>query len=107
MATLKSAEIKDNEIILKLKISQEEYKLVGAHSEFIILPSEDEALSELLTTGKLGNGNRIMIPNRLLKKYEIKKLKKKVPAKVFKINEAKYLLIKLEDPASMFPWVEE
>jgi len=64
-----------------------------ASRNVLILPEE---FDEFLTTGKLGNSNRIMLPKKVLKKHAIE-LKGKVPAKIFDVNGRKFLLIKLEE----------
>ena len=68
---------------------------------------DTESLNEKLTTGKLGNSNRIMLPNKILKKYGIKKLSKKVPSKIFEYNGNKLLVIKLEESKIGIPVFEE
>jgi hypothetical protein len=47
-----------------------------------------------------------MVPGKLLKRHDISKLRKKVPARIFELNNEKYLLIKLEK-SSLIPDFEE
>ncbi len=93
MASIRSINMKDYEIIMKAVISEEEQKLLKEMRNILILPEE---FDESLTTGKLGNSNRIMLPKKVLKKHSIE-LKGKVPAKIFAVNGRKFLLIKLEE----------
>lgn len=98
MAEIKSINIEPDGISLNLRISESEYSLLNSpRRDILLLPTDSSALSELLTTGKLGNGNRIMLPNKIMKKYHVKKLHKKVPAGIFEIDGGRFLLIKLEE----------
>ncbi len=105
MARLKHIDMDGNRITLVLEISHIEYKLIGSKEEMLVVPKDDSFLSEELTTGKIGNGNRIMVPNKLLKSYEFK-LPKKVPARIFDAQDEKYLLIRLKK-SSLIPEFEE
>jgi len=97
-----------NDILVTLKISDEEYEVLKPKiKNLMIVPVETDALNERLTTGKLGNSNRIMLPNKILKKYGIKKLPKKVPSDVFESNGDKILVIKLEESKVGIPVFKE
>lgn len=97
MADIRTIDMKNDKIFVTFEISEEEYKsLKPKPRQLLIVPTDSNALDETLTTGKLGNSNRIMLPNKILKKYRIKKLLKKVPSKVFECNGNKILVIKLE-----------
>lgn len=105
MARVKRIDMEGNGITLVLEISHEEYKLIGSEEEILVVPKAGSFLKEELTTGKLGHGNRIMMPNKLLNRYEVE-LPKKVPARIFKAKDEKYLLIKLKK-SSLIPEFEE
>lgn len=98
MAIIRSVDIHDQEVVAHLKLSPKEYKQLNQNTvDLLLLPSCATALKLELTTGKLGNGNRIMIPNRLLKEHNMSVMSKKVPAQVFDLDNDKFLLIKLKD----------
>jgi hypothetical protein len=92
--------MKNEKILISLKVCKDEYKLLRQSTKrLLLLPTESSILDEFLTTGKLGNSNRIMLPNKILHKYDVTKLLKRVPAKVFDVNDEKFLLIKLQESA--------
>ena len=94
MASILSVDVKENKILLNLKISRKEYEtLDSATKDILIVPTE--TFSENLTTGKLGHSNRVMLPKKILKKYGIRTLPKKVPAKIFDLINNKFLIVKL------------
>ena len=96
MAELKSIGMNKGRIELKLIIDQDEYMILRNHtSDLAVVPFGKGALTRELTTGKLGNSNRIMVPKKFLEANEIDKLDKKVPSKVFCIGGNKFLLIKV------------
>ncbi len=105
MARLKRVNLEENGITLVLEISREEYKLIGPEKDLLVVPKDDSFLSEALTSGKLGNSNRIMVPHRLLKNYDVE-LPKKVPARLFEVQDEKYLLIRLKG-SSLIPEFKE
>ncbi len=105
MARLKRIDMEGKGITLVLEISQEEYKLIGSEEDLLVVPRDDSFLLEELTTGKIGHGNRIMMPNKLLNRYQVK-LPKKVPARIFEARDEKYLLIRLKK-SSLIPEFEE
>ncbi len=108
MARIRSINIEPDGISLNLRISESEYSLLKSPmGDVLLLPSDTSVLEELLTTGRLGNGNRIMLPNKVMKKYHVKKLHKKVPARIFEINGGRFLLIKLEEHKPGVPTFEE
>lgn len=97
MAEIRSIDVKRSEISVNLKISKAEYDMISnTTSDLLLMPTSQSFLSHSLTTGKLGNSNRIMLPKKILAKLEIKELDKKVPAKTFKLDDEIFLLIKLK-----------
>jgi hypothetical protein len=97
MADVQSVDIQKDSIIVNLKVSKAEYELITSHtSDLLLLPTAPNFMSHLLTTGKLGNSNRIMMPKKILERFEIGILEKKVPAKAFKLHDDVFLLIKLK-----------
>lgn len=100
MAKVDSIEMNDDDkIFLRLLITREEYKLIQNYKNVIVI-SED--FNEKLTTGKLGNSNRVMLPKKILKMHKVK-LTGKVPARIFELEGKKLLLIKLEEKITGVP----
>ena len=59
MAEISSIDMKKGDIIVNLKVSEEEYRLLGNNtSNLLLLPTSSNFLDRPLTTGKLGNSNR-------------------------------------------------
>lgn len=97
MAEIRSIDVKRSEVVVNLKISRPEYDLIGNNtSNLLLLPGTPPFLDGTLTTGKLGNSNRIMMPKKILERFGIKNLEKKVPARVFSLNDEIFLLIRLQ-----------
>ena len=98
MANIDSISVNDNKINVNLKLSKKEYEIIknSLGDDVIILPSSNNSLSTRLTTGRIGNGNRLMLPNKFLQRNGVEKLEKKVPANAFKVNGDTFLLIKLK-----------
>lgn len=97
MAEIKSIDVQDDAIELKLSISKEEYKLLNHHTNDIaVIPYGKESLTRELTTGKLGNSNRVMLPKKFLEAYNIRELDKKVPSNIFALNGDSFLMIKIK-----------
>lgn len=107
MARIKNIEVNDGEMTVVMTITEKEYNLLGAQIDgLVVVPTDEEFLERELVTGKIGNGNRIMVPNTFLNKNGIKKLRKRVPSRLFEFNNEKYLFIKLEE-SSLLPEFEE
>ncbi len=107
MANLRNISFKGDEIEIVLVVSKEEYHaLAGDSRECLVLPVRGSSMPETLTSGKLGTGNRIMVPNKLLAKHGVDKLRKKLPAKLYDFEEGKFILIRLESP-KLVPKFEE
>jgi len=101
MAEIKNIELENQKILVHLLLTPEEFQALNFETNNLLLvPTSSESLSERLTTGKLGNqGNRIMLPNKILEKHGLRreKLPKKAPAQIFSLPEAKLLVVKLEE----------
>ena len=107
MADIQSINMGDHEISVNLKVSSSEYELLkNSRYNLVLLPSDSNVLSNVLTTGKLGNSNRIMIPKKMLEREGVN-MEKKVPSRIFKINETVFLLIKLNGSGIGIPMFEE
>ena len=107
MATIKSLEFGD-EILATFSISEKEYDLLKqSEKNMVLLPARSDILDDVLTTGRLGNGNRIMLPTKILKRHNIKKLLKNVPSKIFEVDDSKFLLIRLEEYKPGIPVFKE
>ena len=101
MAKIKSFDVKEDIITANVEISTEEYEILSNKTDkLVIFPADVGALNQPLTTGKLGNSNRIMVPKKFLETQEITKINKKVPAGIFKKDDDVYLLIKIKDSKS-------
>ena len=94
MAVLNNINFDKNRISVNFEITREEYRIFQEEKEFLILPIS--ALDMTLVTGKLGNSNRIMMPNKVLKKHDINELVKNIPYKIVKTKRGKYMVIELE-----------
>ena len=97
MAEIQNIDICDGKIDIKLSINKEEYRLLKHQmADLIILPCGKDSLVYSLTTGKLGNSNRIMLPKKVLNQFKIGILDKKVPSNIFVMDGDAYLLIKIK-----------
>lgn len=107
MADIQSIDMSDHEISVRLRVSSSEYELLkNFRYDILLLPSDVKTLENVLTTGRLGNSNRIMLPKKVLDKEKLK-LEKKVPSRIFRINDEAYLLIKLKGSTKEVPVFEE
>jgi antitoxin component of MazEF toxin-antitoxin module len=108
MAEIRNINVANNEILINLRVSKQEYDLLKQNTDnLILLPSNRVALNQTLTTGRLGNSNRVMLPKKLLEMGGVNILQKKVPARIFKINGEVFLLVKLEESKTGMPVFEE
>ena len=97
MADIRSIDLQNDRIDITLTINRSEYKLLKHNmTDILILPCGKDSMTHLLTTGKLGNSNRIMLPKKLLAEYKISSLDKKVPSSLFKLDDDAYLMIKIK-----------
>lgn len=97
MAEIKSIDVKGSNIEVKVNLNKEEYRLLRNNTaDLVVFPSGNESLVYSLTTGKLGNSNRIMIPKKLLETFKIREMDKKVPANIFTIEGDYYILMKIK-----------
>ena len=104
MADVNSIDMRNDRIILSLNISKEEYEfLKQATSDIMVLPANSKFMSSLLTTGKLGNSNRLMLPKKILDKLDVKRMDRKVPGKIFRLNGSVYLLTRLHGKKNGIP----
>jgi hypothetical protein len=108
MAEIKTIDMTNSRIDVKLSINRDEYKILKHHmTDLVILPCGAESLSYRLTTGKLGNSNRIMLPKKVLESFRVRLVDKKVPANIFIIDDDAYLLIKIKRSEFGIPKFEE
>lgn len=97
MAEIKCIDMHGGKMEIKLSISKDEYRLLKHNmSDLTILPCGKDALIYSLTTGKLGNSNRVMLPKKILESFEIHELDKHVPANIFILNGDALLLMKIK-----------
>ena len=108
MAEIKTIDMNNRKIEVKLSVNRDEYKILKHHmTDIVILPCGSESLTHRLTTGKLGNSNRIMLPKKIMESFSVKSLDKKVPANIFIIDDDAYLLIKIKKSEFGIPRFEE
>lgn len=108
MAEIRAVDMEKSEIVINLRVSREEYELLNhVTNNLILLPADSGVLDQTLTTGKLGNSNRIMLPKKFLKKLNINNMNKRVPARLFKTGDDVFLLIKLKESKLGIPVFEE
>ena len=96
MANIVSVDVKEDRISLSLDVSRDEYASLSSATQDILLVSAG-SFSESLTSGTLGHSNRIMLPTKVMKKYGVDVLPKKVPAGVSELLGSKFLVLKLVD----------
>ncbi len=102
MAEIKSIDIGNSDIDIHLSISHEEYQMLRQETKnILLLPAR--SLNKILTTGKLGNSNRIMVPKKILKPLKIDGLDKKIPAAIFNIEGKIFLLARITDTGKGIP----
>lgn len=108
MAEIKGIDMHDGTIDIRLSVSREEYKILQHHtSDIVLLPAGGNSLAYSLTTGKLGNSNRVMLPKKFLEAFRIGELEKKVPSNIFTMNGDAFLLIKLKSSKLGIPVFRE
>lgn len=81
---------------MKLSLSREEYDRVKRNNRhFILLPIGGEALGDSLTVSKIGNSHHILLPKKLLRKYNVEEPEKKAGTTVVDYGKDKYLVVRL------------
>ena len=105
MSVIRSIDMsKDSEVQITLTMSKEEFSLLKQKTDgLLLLPSDAVSLNKKLTTGKLGNSNRIMLPKKLLTSLEIPDPVKKVDSNIFRVDGDVFLLIKLNEAKQGVP----
>ncbi len=104
MAEVKSIQMLDGKFELTLTICPEEYRLLKNHTnDIVVLPSGKESLVHPLTTGKLGNSNRIMLPKKMLEAFRVTELDKKAQSCIFNVGDEALLLIKIKSSTMGMP----
>ena len=93
MAEIETIRRNSEDIFVVCNVTEQEAKIIGSSKNVLVLPKE---FKEVLTTGKLGNSNRIMMPKKILRKYEIN-MKGRVSAQIFEIKNKKFLLIEMDE----------
>ncbi len=96
MAEIQSIEMQGNEAVITLRMSREEYGILGQSTKNLLLLPVGNSLKSTLTTGKLGNSNRIMLPKKALEAHGVGELEKKVPYRMFNLDGDVFLLIRLK-----------
>jgi hypothetical protein len=107
MAEISSIKFKEDGIFLGLKISREEYEFLGRATKDIIAVPAGSRLDRLMTTGKLGNSTRLMLPKKALDRLEAKKVDRKALGTVFKIDGSIYIIVRLHSNRARRPGSEE
>lgn len=108
MANIVSINVRERNIFVELKVNDAECKLLQSASyDILLVPTDKEVLSDTLTTGTLGNSYRIMLPKKILRKFNIKEVMRRAPCSVFDFNKSKYLVVRLEDKTLGVPTFKE
>lgn len=106
MANLQTVAFKGNKILVTLELNQEEYGVVSPRSRnFVLVPTAE--MPDKLVTGKLGNSNRIMMPNKVLKRYGIPAMPKHVRSTIIRANGGIWLVVDLEKQRAGIPEFEQ
>ncbi len=103
MAKIQSISVENKEMVVRLKLSADEYDELKSGSKYVsLIPIRDGRLGDALTVGKLGHSYRVMLPKKFLSKHNIPedKLPKSAPADVFKIGNEKYVVIQFAGKTS-------
>lgn len=102
MSLLRKIELGEEGILITLELTKEEHDAIAPDSkEFVVLAADK--LNYILTTGKLGNGNRVMVPSKFLRSNDVHILRKNVKASIINTGEKKFLVIELEDKKTGIP----
>lgn len=102
MANIENVDIKGDRIFLTLRIGKPEWAFLQSSTKhLLVLPTEK--MGDSLTTGRLGNSNRIMLPSRVMARHRVAVLPKKVPARIFELDDERYLLIQLHGTRAGVP----
>ena len=108
MAEIRKIDMNGKEILINLSVSRREYEVINHNTDkLVVIPTGPGNMQQTLTTGTLGNSNRIMLPKKLLERESIGPLEKKVPAKITTLNGDIYLLIKLKKSEMGIPKFED
>jgi len=101
-------DMQSGKIEITLSISSEEYKILQHNTTgLVVLPSGKDSLPYALTTGKLGNSNRVMLPKKILDSFNIHELDKKVPSNIFQLGGDSFMLIKIDSSKIGIPNFKE
>ena len=108
MADIRNINMDKGEILVNLSVSRAEYDSLKQNTDNLLLvPTNAKDMKHLLTTGTLGNSNRIMLPKKVMVKERISGLDKKVPAQILKSNGDVFLMIKLRKSELGIPKFKE
>ena len=107
MANIESIDVESDRVVAKVVLSTEEYEaLNSATSDILLAPVGDDSLTRQLTVGKIGNGNRMMLPNKVLRVEGIERLPRKAPARIFTLRGNKYLVACIKGDSAGIPFFD-
>ena len=107
MADISSIDVKNDCMLLSLKVSREEYDFLKQSTcDLMVIPAGSRFMNQPMTTGKLGNSSRLMLPKKSLDRLDVKKMRKKVPGRVFRLDGNVYLLVRLHGKTRGVPEFE-
>lgn len=109
MAKILNVDFSMGRKVLKIELSDREYELISPQTEnLLLLPTDISHMPEKLSTGDLGNSNRIMVPHGLLRRHGVPPLRElgRVQAAVFETNFGTYLLADLTTQRAGVPRFE-
>jgi len=98
MAKILNVDLSMGKKILKVELTDQEYELIAPQTDnLLLLPTDAAHIPQMLSTGDLGNSNRIMVPHGLLRRHGVPPLRElgKVPAAIFNTGIGTYLLTDL------------
>ena len=109
MARILNVDLSMGRKLLQVELTDLEYELISPQTgNLLLLPTDAAHMPEKLSTGDLGNSNRIMVPHGLLRRYDVPPLREfgKVPGAIFKTSIGTYLLADLTSHRAGVPKFE-
>ena len=98
MAKILNVDLSMGKKMLQVELTDLEYELIAPQTDnLLLLPTDATHMAETLSTGDLGNSNRIMVPHGLLRRFDVPPLRDlgRVPAAIFNTGTGTYLLVDL------------
>lgn len=107
MAKIKNAAIRENEIMVTLSLSREEWELVQPDCEGLVVFPLGK-LTATIRSGEQNSGRRFFLSNGMMEKHNVRKeMPEKLPMSIISINGSKILCIALQDKKEGVPQWEK